>query len=445
MSLPNIMLVILDDLGVEKFQAYGFESGTAPTPNFDALAQQGVLFERGYAAPICGPTRSAILSGRYAFRTGFGTNILATDHAPNGYRLPPRIWSLPRMLNFDREGTYAVGAFGKWHMTYNTGDDAHPNNCGYEQFAGVMTNTQAAGNGSGPFDWRRVVNGASSWVTGPPFDVSQWQATVAAEDAKAWISEQERPWFAYVALNPPHAPFGAPPLSLVSEATREALGAAGLAPGENVPADDPLEIRLLAYDAMIEAIDTVLGDLAQFAKEHKALLLVTGDNGTPGDIILPPFQPQHAKRTVFEQGIHVPMLAVGPNIVSPGRRSPALVHVVDMYATIAEATGATISPTWPKIDSVSQYSLLTQPAEPPPRNYVFAESFRPNGLATPDFFQQTIVQQRYKYINFNGEDQFYDLQVDPTELDNKIVSGLTRREQLILQEQQAILANLLAS
>lgn len=444
MALPNIMLIVLDDVGVEKFKAYGFEEGTAKTPHFDALIEKGVLFERAYAAPICGPTRSAIQSGRYAFRTGFGTNILATDAAP-AYRLPTRIWSLPKMLNAGREGTYAVGAFGKWHLTYNVGDDSHPNHLGYERFAGVMSNTAGAGNGSGHFDWRRVVDGKSSWVTGPPYDVSQWQATVAAADAMAWIEQQTSPWFAYVALNPPHAPFGAPPLELVSDETKAALEEAGMQPGDNVPPDDPLAVRVIAYDAMIEAIDTVLRDLVAFADERNALILVVGDNGTPSDIILPPFVPQHAKRTVYEQGIHVPMLALGRGVNAPGRRSRALVHAVDLWRTIGEFAGAIIDPDWPTIDSVSFAPVLRDPDAPSPRNYVFAELFRPNGLGTPAFVQHAIVQQRFKYVNFDGREEFYDLERDPRETDNKIVSGLTKREQLILDDMRGELARLLAS
>lgn len=444
MTLPNILLLVLDDVGVEKFKAYGFEGGTAPTPHFDTLTRKGVLFERAYASPICGPTRAAIQTGRYAFRTGFGTNMQATD-APPAYRLPTRIESLPKMLNAGRPGTYAVGAFGKWHLTYNVGDDLHPNHLGYERFAGVLSNTAGAGNGSGHFDWRRVVDGASTWVTGPPFDASQWQATVAATDAKEWIEQQSSPWFAYVALNPPHAPFGAPPLELVSAPTRAALEAEGLEPGDNVPPDEPLALRVLAYDAMIEAIDTVLYDLVEFANARDALILVVGDNGTPADIILPPFSPQHAKRTVYEQGIRVPLLALGRGVNVPGRRSSALVHAVDLWRTIGEAAGANIDPAWPTIDSVSFGPVLHDPDAPPPREYVYAESFRPNGLGKPVFAQQTIVHTRYKYIVYGGDEQFYDLENDPLETDNKIVSGLSKREQLILREMRDQLAALRAS
>lgn len=444
MALPNILLVVLDDLGVEKFKSYGFESGTAKTPHFEALTHKGVLFERAYASPVCGPARSAIQTGRYAFRTGFGTNILATD-APPAYRLPTRIPSLPRMLNSGRPNTYATAAFGKWHLTYNVGDDTHPNDLGYGHFSGVMSNVASPGNGSGHFDWRRVTDGKTTWVTGPPFDASQWQASVAATEAKDWIEQQSSPWFAYVALNPPHAPFGAPPTALVSEETRAALEAEGLEPGYNVSPNEPLAVRLVAYDAMIEAIDTVLADLVSFADAHDALILVIGDNGTPADIILPPFIPQHAKRSVYEQGIHVPMLALGRGVNFPGRRTRALVHAVDMWRTVAEVAEANVDPNWPTIDSVSFRAVLHDPDAPSPRSYVFAEGFRPNGLGTPDLVQRTIVQERFKYVLFEGNEEFYDLPEDPLEQNNKIVSGLTKREQLILADMQATLAALLAS
>ncbi len=181
------------------------------------------------------------------------------------------------------------------------------------------------------------------------------------------------------------------------------------------------------------------------AQLYARAFYAVGDNGTPADIILPPFSPQHAKRTVYEQGIRVPLLALGRGVNVPGRRSSALVHAVDLWRTIGEAAGANIDPAWPTIDSVSFGPVLHDPDAPPPREYVYAESFRPNGLGKPVFAQQTIVHTRYKYIVYGGDEQFYDLENDPLETDNKIVSGLSKREQRILADMQATMAALLAS
>jgi len=443
-GLPNLLLVVLDDVGVEKFAAYGATQDTAPTPHFDALAAEGLLFLRAYAAPVCGPARAALHTGRHAFRTGFGTNIMGTDAAP-AYRLPLREVSLPEMLNHGRPGTYACGAFGKWHLTFHVGDDLHPNEVGYSHFAGCMSNTSGVGNGSGHFDWRRVVDGVSSFVTGPPFDRTQWQASVTLADAQQWIAQQSGPWFAYVGLNPPHAPFSVPPFEFLSPATQQALSDVGLAPGDTVLAGDPKRRRIRAYHAAIEATDAVLGELIASVRLTETLVIVIGDNGTPGDIILPPFQPQHAKRTVYEQGVHVPMLALGAGVTTPAEPTGALVHAVDVFRTLGEAAGAQFDPSWPRSDSVSFLGLLADPTSTPPRSDVYCENFRPNGADVPSFFQRALIGPRYKLHRYAAREEFYDLRVDPLELTDRITAGLTNEEELVLLDMRARMDLLLSS
>src|SRR5262249_11734034 len=151
------------------------------------------------------------------------------------------------MINFDPASGRACGAFGKWHLTYNTGDDLHPNNNGYARFAGCMSNSLGTGNGTGHFDWRRLFDGRSRLVTAPPFDETQWIASVNRRDALEWIGEQSGPWFAYVAFNPPHAPYTVPPFSLLSTPTQNELTASGLASGDVPGPSAPIGTRLLVY------------------------------------------------------------------------------------------------------------------------------------------------------------------------------------------------------
>src|SRR6478736_4521291 len=71
-SKPNIIFVLADDLGLDGVSAYGADEHQ--TPNIDALAASGIRFQNGYAAPLCGPSRCLLMTGRYAFRTGGITN-----------------------------------------------------------------------------------------------------------------------------------------------------------------------------------------------------------------------------------------------------------------------------------------------------------------------------------------------------------------------------------
>ncbi|MBI5364530.1 MAG: sulfatase-like hydrolase/transferase [Planctomycetes bacterium] len=435
----NLLVVVLDDVGVEKFGLYGLAAATPSTPNFDALCARGVRFTRAYGAPICGPTRSALQTGRYAFRTGFGTNVADSD-GPRGFRLPDTEVLLPEML---RSAHYVSGAFGKWHLTWGTGDELHPNRNGYAHFAGCMGNTLGAGNGTGHYDWRRVVDGVANFVTGPPFDTTQWQASVARQDAVAWIRAQSRPWFAYVAFNPPHAPYSVPPFELLFARRRQAIEKLGLAPGDTVTAADPN--RLLVYDANIEAVDAELGALLLAAADPNTLVIVLGDNGTPGEVIQPPFVPQHAKRSLYEQGIRVPFAAAGPGVVSPGRTSDALVHAVDLWRTLASAAGVAVTTPGAGRDSVSFLPVLENAAAIGARTRVFTQSFKPNGFGPHLVELYAFHDGAYKLLRVAGVDQFYRIEVDPRETNDLIVSGMTPAESDRLTALREELDQLLAS
>ncbi|MBK7875925.1 MAG: sulfatase-like hydrolase/transferase [Planctomycetes bacterium] len=417
----NLLLIVLDDVGVEKLAPYGLASSYPATPRFDALAANGVRFTRAYGAPICGPTRAALQTGRYAFRTGFGTNVADSD-GPRGFRLPDTETFLPEML---RTANYVSGAFGKWHLTWGNGDELHPNRNGYVHFAGCMGNTLGFGNGTGMYDWRRVVDGAASFVTGPPFDTTQWQASVARADAVAWIRAQSRPWFAYVAFNPPHAPYAVPPFELLSTRRRQALERENLAPGHTITNAHPPAQRLLVYDACIEAVDVELGRLIDEATNANTLVLLIGDNGTPGEVIQPPYVPQHAKRSLFEQGIRVPLVAAGAGVARPGRTSDALVHAVDVWRTLANAAGVSLATPGAGRDSVSFLPVLENPAAVGARTRVFTQSFKPNGFGPHLVELFAILDGRYKLLRIGGADQFYEIAVDPRETNDLLAAGLT--------------------
>lgn len=437
----NLLVVVLDDVGAEKFALYGLAGSTPATPRFDQLAARGVRFTRAYASPICGPTRSAIQTGRYAFRTGFGTNVADSD-GPRGFRLPDREVLLPEML---RAAGYASGAFGKWHLTWGTSDDLHPNRNGYARFAGCMGNTLGFGNGTGHYDWRRVVDGASSFVTGPPFDTTQWQASITRQDAVAWIRAETRPWFAYVAFNPPHAPYSVPPFERLGPRRRQELTTLGLVPGQTLTNADPASTRLLVYDANIEAVDAELGLLLDQATDANTLVIVLGDNGTPGEVIQPPYVPQHAKRSIYEQGIRVPMLAAGAGVAGLGRKTDALVHAVDVWRTLADAAGVTTIPAGAGRDSISFLPVLENVGAASPRTRVFSQTFKPNGFEPHLVELFAFLDGTYKFLRIAGREEFYRIETDPREEHDLIANGMTSAEAAKLTALREELDQLLVS
>lgn len=453
LTRPNVLVVLLDDLGCERLRPFHMGAPYVRTPVLQSLATRGVTFTNFYSNPLCGPTRALLQTGRYAFRTGFGPNIF-----PNyQFGLNHSETCIAELLR-DGFGTgranYARGAFGKWHMAPYS-DFAHPNLCGFEHFAGCMANVTDQSAQFNTFYhhyyWRKVVDGQESIVGSPsgPFGERQWSGSVVARDAAEWMLAQTRPFFALVNPNPPHAPYQVPPFELLSQGMRtriENLGQAQIGqpyqPGDLAWIDDtthpthPItEAQLTAkkcafYEAMIEATDANLGEiLARIApKLADTMIFVLGDNGPEPSVVDPNrFDPNRAKRTCYQLGVRVPMIVAGPLVQSPGRHSDHPVGAVDLWRTLRDVTRAQelpgMIPTDVCIDSTSFLPHLADPNAPRSREYAFAEVFNPVGNPANTNIgarQRMLTDGRWKLIRTGLDEleEFYDLQSDPLELND---------------------------
>ncbi len=122
---PNVIVIMADDMGYADAGFTGSED--ILTPNLDKLAASGVVFSQGYANhPFCGPSRAALLSGRYQHRFGFETNP-AYDPANPIMGIDPAEKLFPERL---QEAGYVTGCIGKWHL--GAAEPFHPNNRGFD-------------------------------------------------------------------------------------------------------------------------------------------------------------------------------------------------------------------------------------------------------------------------------------------------------------------------
>ncbi len=441
---PNILVVIADDLGVDKVGAYGEHPDPALTPTIDALAAQGMMFRNAWAYDTCSPTRAAMLTGRHARRTGIGTFILTQIADVD---LPETEVSLADVL---AATGYRTAAVGKWHLSAAlsaTDWYQHPLLMGFEHHWGPITNFVE------PFD---TYDDYDKNVDGTIVRSTEYATTEQVDDTLELIeSFGSEPWFVWLAFNAPHRPLHVPPAHLhsytlvegdfpsgVTETARRAApgpgggavpGQAG-APGPATKTP-PLGIDTSPIDedpnapvyvsAMTQAMDTELGRL--LASMDPAVLANTyvifvGDNGTNGQAISTPWDPAKGKSTLFEGGINVPLVVTGPGVAA-GVESPALVHVVDLFATVADLAGADASTA---VDSTSFALHLAQPALPT-ANVTYTERFRPNGFGPYQIYQQVARNQRFKYWRlyqgsvFIGE-RLYDLANDPFETNDLLLS-----------------------
>lgn len=450
---PNVLLVVLDDLGAEKLRPFGMGAPYAQTPTLNDLANHGVTFTNFYANPLCGPSRATLQTGRYSFRTGFGPNIFPLYQ----FSLDNREVTLAEML---RDGfapevsPYARAAFGKWHMAAYS-ELLHPNQNGYQHFAGCLTNVSDRNDIYGVFYnhfyWRKLEDGVETVVGSPtgPFDDTNYSASVCVRDAGDWMMAQRRPFFAEVSINPPHAPYQVPPDELLTLSTRTRLANLGLAQigqpyvaGDYAWFDDlthpthPLtEAQFRAkkqafFDAAIEAADADLGRLlARIApKLAQTVVIVIGDNGTDGGVIDETrYDPAHGKRTCYQQGVRAPLIVSGPIVADPGRRCHAVVGIVDVWSTLRDITGARMTPgllpPGTTLDSRSFAALLTQPRGGMNRQYAFSEAFNPIGnpvYNTGGMRVRMITDGHWKLMRSTVDDieQLYRIDSDPLELQN---------------------------
>jgi len=402
---PNILIIVADDVGVDMVNVYG-ESGAAPcTPNLDALAQDGLLFRNAWACPVCSPTRAALLTGRHGFRTGIGNVVTNTD---SGLALAET--TLPELLS-----SYSSACIGKWHLSGAAGP-FHPNDSGFQHFDGFLQ-----GQVNSYSSWPRVVDGQASLST-------VYTTIEFTDEAIVQINSLPQPWFVVVNYNAAHSPYQVPPASLCPVGACPNTWCSSATPASND--------RRLAR-AMMESLDVKLGELvaAVDALSSKSYVFFLGDNGTPPTVSINPFTAAHAKGTLYEGGVNVPLIVRGPTV----RRGEceALVSVTDIYATVAQLAGA---PSQAE-DSISLTPHFAQRLRSL-RPWVYTELFSPNGGSLP-FTQHTraIRDERYKLIRRTGAaDEFYDLELDPFETVN-LFGSLTAAQQ---QRYNALVAELFA-
>ncbi len=389
LTRPNVLLLVADDVGVDLVAAYG-ESPTPPcTPNIDRLAATGVLFRNAWTNPVCSPTRAQILTGRHGFRTGIGRTV---GDLVDGTGLDLEEDLLPEVLP-----GYATAAIGKWHLGDAAQGPLHPNESGFERFAGSLSNLQ--GSGTGYTNWTKTIDGLQV-----PSSVYATEDTV--DEALLATSSLPEPWMILVAFNACHTPIHDPPPHLCAAPAPCADAWCG-----NVSPERPTPERVRA---MMEVLDAQLGRLLEGIADAQrdTVVIFLGDNGTDGEAVEPPFDPLRAKGTLYQAGIRVPLIVSGPDTVVG--ECQALVTATDVFATVTELAGFGFGAE----DSISLAPYLAEPELPSLRDYAYAEWFTPNHPSgPPEQHRRAVRDRRFKLIRRIGQvDELYDLLTDPLEL-----------------------------
>lgn len=357
--LPNYILIVADDLGWADISL----RGTAPvqTPNIDRIAREGVDFRQAYAAnAVCAPSRAALLTGRDQHRFGFEFNpavaryseVLANgDYGPLSARFfPERVAKMPPADQIGlplEESTlaerlksrgYVTGFFGKWHL--GSERNLRPDRQGFDRSVGVMSGASLFAPAGDPsvvearLSWSPVDN--SLWRIlryrvfregEETFDDRKYQTDLWADETVTFIDQAgDRPFFAYVAFNAPHAPLQAP-RSVYDELS-------------GIP-DHKTRVYYAMVLAMDRAIGRVLAAVDARGLADNTVIIFTSDNGGAHYTGIGTHnQPYRGfKATFWDGGVHVPLLVRWPGRIPAGTVSDRTVSLLDVTPTLTRAAG----------------------------------------------------------------------------------------------------------
>ena len=383
-SPPNVVLILADDLGYGDLGVTG--APDIRTPNLDRLAAEGIRFTRAYAnAPVCTPTRVALLSGQYQQRTSTDRVIYVHERDQG---LSHDVVLLPEKL---KDVGYATGIFGKWHLGYPKA--YFPTRRGFDAFTGFV-----AGNIDYFAHTDRLEN-HDLWRGEEELFDERYFTDLATDEALDFVDRhQDAPFFLYLPYSAPHDPFQGP----------EDRASAG-----NQEITRKTNRTRAVYVSMVESMDRNIGRLLarldRLGLTDSTVVFFMSDNGGLSDVARnAPFRGQ--KRFLWDGGIHTPLLARWPGHIPAGRTTDALVAGMDLFPTILELAGAE-PPADRPIDGQSLVPLL-QGEELPGHDTLFFHYDDPN--LNP---QRAMIQNdRWKYLrDEEGREYLFNLQDDPGE------------------------------
>ena len=408
MQNPNIIFIMVDDMGYGDIQAFNSESKIA-TPQLDKLAQSGMIFTDAHAsASSCIPSRYGLLTGQYPFRMKSfrwreeplieeGRTTIASVLQKNGYQ---------------------TGMVGKWHLGFDYSDynnlTGGPVDRGFDYYFGISRSLDQADYYY--IEDRHAVQPPTEDIAASPgygkngWQGPFWRAGKAGKDFKHdqvlntftqksidfidRAADGSKPFFLYLALASPHTPWLA---SEKFKGTSE-IGDWGDWVAEN---DD--------------AIGRVLQAVYDHGQRENTLIFMTSDNGPvwwPVDIEKYGHRATSIYRGMkfdaWEGGHRMPFIASWPGVIEAGSSSSRIVSNTDMLATFADLIGVQLPQTAGE-DSYSFLDALYGKSSSKPTREVI--------VGRPDNTELYIRQGDWKLI---GDDQLYNLAADPSETNNVI-------------------------
>ncbi|MBN2316153.1 MAG: sulfatase-like hydrolase/transferase [Sedimentisphaerales bacterium] len=348
---PNVVLIFTDDQGSIDLNCYGAKD--LYTQNLDRLAKEGTRFTQFYVgAPVCSPSRSALMTGRYPQRAGVPGNVSSQQgHAG----MPTEQVTIAEMM---KAAGYVTGHVGKWHLGYTP--ETMPNGQGYDSSFGHMGG--CIDNYSHFFYWQGP-NRHDLWRDGKEvWRDGEFFGDLMVDECKKFIdTNRDKPFFLYWAINMPHYPLQ------------------GKAKWREKYKD--MEAPRRMYAAFVSTMDEMIGDIVRHLDEtglrdntliiwlpdhgHSVEQRTFGGGGNSGDY-------RGHKFTLWEGGIRVPCIVSWPGHIPQNAVRDQVAISIDWMPTIAHYCGVKTPDR--KIDGKSIVSVIESPSAPTPHDELHWES-----------------------------------------------------------------------
>ena len=350
---PNVILIFTDDQGTIDVNCYG--SKDLYTSNLDRLAKEGTRFRQFYVgAPVCTPSRAALMTGRYPQGAGVPGNV---SSQPGHTGMPTEQITIAEMM---KAADYATGHVGKWHLGYTP--ETMPNGQGYDSsfghMGGCIDNYSHFFYWSGPNRHDLWRNGREVWNDGEFF------GDLMVDECKKFINEnKEQPFFLYWAINMPHYPLQG------KEKWRK----------KYQHLDTPRRMYAAFISTMDEMVGKVIDHLDESGLRENTLIIYLSDHGhsveqrtfsgggSSGDF-------RGHKFTLWEGGIRVPCIVSWPGRIPQNTVRNQTAVSIDWMPTIAQYCG--IKPPEHKIDGKSIVSIIESPDAPSPHKVIHWQTSR---------------------------------------------------------------------
>ncbi len=329
---PNIIFILSDDGG---YADWGFQgSKQFETPNLDAMAKRGVIFEQIYTTDaVSGPSRAGLMTGRYQQKFGIEENGISRKLMSESSKYLDEEMGVPTSEKFvsdylSDEG-YKCAIFGKWHL--GAADKFHPLERGYDHFAGFRSGS------------RHYYAYTDAQIHDETFDTSQkmeygfgnfkepdrYITDILADEACDYVVEnKDNPFFIYLSFNAVHSP--------LQIDKKDAKLFADI--------KDPSRRKLAA---MAFSMDRALGRLFDTLKKEgldkNTIIVFSNDNGGPNGTNTSNYPLSGMKGTFLEGGVRVPGFMVYPGVIEADTRYEYPVSFLDFLPTFATVAGAEIA------------------------------------------------------------------------------------------------------